>query len=390
VAEDLMDEPGGHVVVDPAAAGLDRARLEGLVRRARREVDEGLLPSCQLALAHRGRLVVHRTIGVGPGARYLMYSCTKAITAAAVWRLLGEGEVVPDTPVAAVVPVFGANGKESVTVAHLLTHTAGFPNAPMADDEWADPPRRLDRLGSWTLDWAPGSRFVYHGSAAHWVLAQVVEVCTGNDFRDYVRTAVLDPLGLPDLQLGTPMTDQGNVLDVEVVGEPPTDDEIDALGTGGLDVSAIGTADRDLLRLNETSARAVGQPGGGAVGRAADLALFYQALLVDRAGLWDPAVLAAGTAEVHCGMVDPMTGAPANRTLGLVLAGDDGLAVMRGFGSANSPGAFGHMGAGGQVAWADPASGLSFAYLTNGLDRSPIRMGGRGLSLSTRAGRAAA
>ena len=89
---------------------------------------------------------------------------------------------------------------------------------------------------------------------------------------------------------------------------------------------------------------------------------------------------------MHCDLIDPMTGAPAHRTLGLVLAGDPSTAMLRGFASTTSPGTFGHMGAGGQVAWADPATGLSFAYLTNGLDRNPIRMGARGLSLSYRAG----
>jgi CubicO group peptidase (beta-lactamase class C family) len=86
-------------------------------------------------------------------------------------------------------------------------------------------------------------------------------------------------------------------------------------------------------------------------------------------------------------MADPMTSVPANRTLGLVVAGDDGHAMMRGLGRSVSPKAFGHMGAGGQIAWADPASGLSFAYLTNGLDRDPVRLGVRSDALSTAAGR---
>ena len=64
-----------------------------------------------------------------------------------------------------------------------------------------------------------------------------------------------------------------------------------------------------------------------------------------------------------------MLGVPANRSIGLVLYGDDGKGPMRGFGHGHSPGTFGHDGAGGQLAWADPDSGVSFAYLTNGLDR---------------------
>jgi len=64
-----------------------------------------------------------------------------------------------------------------------------------------------------------------------------------------------------------------------------------------------------------------------------------------------------------------MTATPANRTIGLVLAGDDGLHQFRYgmFGKNNSPGTFGHAGAHCQVAWADPATGISFAFLKNGL-----------------------
>jgi CubicO group peptidase (beta-lactamase class C family) len=55
-----------------------------------------------------------------------------------------------------------------------------------------------------------------------------------------------------------------------------------------------------------------------------------------------------------------------NRGLSIVIAGDDGNAFMRGFGRVASPRAFGHGGAGGQIAWGDPATGISVGYCTNG------------------------
>ena len=67
------------------------------------------------------------------------------------------------------------------------------------------------------------------------------------------------------------------------------------------------------------------------------------------------------------------------------LAGEDGLGARRGFGHGNSPGTFGHDGAGGQLAWADPETGLSFAYLTNGIDRHLIRQWRRNIGIGSRA-----
>ena len=127
-------------------------------------------------------------------------------------------------------------------------------------------------------------------------------------------------------------------------------------------------------------------PGGGGVTRAADLALFYQALLTNPGDLWDADVLADATGNVRNRFPDPWFGVAANRTLGLVVAGDDGNAHMRmNFGRTVSPRAFGHAGAGGQIAWADPETGISFCYLTNGLDAHVLREARRGLALSSRA-----
>jgi CubicO group peptidase (beta-lactamase class C family) len=132
--------------------------------------------------------------------------------------------------------------------------------------------------------------------------------------------------------------------------------------------------------------RAVGVPGAGGVMRAADLALYYQAIMHDDGAIWDPAVLADVTGNVRNRFVDPMTRTPTSRTLGLVTAGDDGFAAVRGFGHTTSPRAFGHGGAAGQIAWGDPETGLSFGFCTNGNDIDLLRQWRRGVALSSRAG----
>jgi CubicO group peptidase (beta-lactamase class C family) len=118
--------------------------------------------------------------------------------------------------------------------------------------------------------------------------------------------------------------------------------------------------------------------------RAADLALFYQGLLNNPGGLWDAAVLDDAKTNVRCTFPDNLLHVPVNRTLGLVLAGDDGQHFMRygSFGVANSPRSIGHAGAHMQIGWADPETGISFAYCTNGIDADVMKEGARGVNLS--------
>jgi CubicO group peptidase (beta-lactamase class C family) len=69
------------------------------------------------------------------------------------------------------------------------------------------------------------------------------------------------------------------------------------------------------------------------------------------------------TTDIHR---DPLLGHPVNRALAVVVAGDDEFRQQRGFSIDASPRAFGHGGAGGQIAWGDPATGFSIGYCTNG------------------------
>ena len=78
-------------VTDPTELGLDEAAWGTFVTRARAEVDAGLLPSCQFAFARDGR-VISLTLGdAAPDSRYVIFSATKPVVAAAMWRLIGAG-----------------------------------------------------------------------------------------------------------------------------------------------------------------------------------------------------------------------------------------------------------------------------------------------------------
>jgi CubicO group peptidase (beta-lactamase class C family) len=339
----------------------DKSAVEALKARARRDVDDGLLPSCQIAVARDAELLVDETYGAPATSRYVAFSVTKAFTATLAWLLIGDGLLRDDTRVVDVVPEFGAEGKEAVTVEHLLTHTAGFPRAPMRPEEGADRRQRVERMATWRLDWEPGTQTTYHATSAYWPLVEMTDRISGTDFRQLFAERVAAPLQLSGLQIGPPAGQQTGVQRIQAAG---------AIDEGGqtLGDHVKETEEQFLLRFNDPEVLAAGVPGAGAVGRAADIALFYQALLHNPGELFDPKVLTDATGNIRNRLVDPLFDCPANRTLGLVVAGDDDKAPVRGFGRHTGPRAFGAQGVGGQIAWADPDSGLSFSYLTNGLD----------------------
>jgi CubicO group peptidase (beta-lactamase class C family) len=359
------------VASSPEDVGIDSGRLEALFARVRRDIETGALPSAQVAIARHGRLAGFRTFGQAtqggvlcPATNetlYTIFSATKAIVAAAVWTLFEDGLLRLDERVAEIIPEFGTNGKEIVTVEQTLLHTGGFPYAPLGPGKWETRAGRLAAFTRWRLNWEPGSRFEYHASSAHWVLAEIVERRTGIEWRAYLRRRIIEPMGLADLYVGLPAELNARVADVVHVAppEPPPG------GWGEVTPEAI-------LNFNRPEVRAVGNPGGGGIGRAADLALFYQTLInggVTATGrrVLKPETIAFATrvrtTDAHR---DAIYNIPVSRGLSIVVAGDDGLKHLRGFGHGTSARAFGHAGAGGQIAWGDPETGLSFAYCTNG------------------------
>lgn len=356
-------------------------RLELLLRAAGWLVHRHALPAAQLAVAVDGELVVSHTWGEVPeGALFTAYSTTKALSAASVWLLLQDGRLDLDARVAGLVPGFEARGKSGVTVEHLLTHTAGFPEATLPPAEWDDRQRRLARFAAWELAFEPGARFTYHTQATHWVLAHLVEEITGEDHRAFLRERVLAPLGVTDLHLGlAPGPDAPPVVPVRHVGRPPTPGRLRRFG---LRLPDKLFDEAYFESYNAPAVRALGVPSTGAVATAAALARFYQGLLGP--ALFDPAFLSHALRVRTGDLLDPMTGRRANRALGVVVAGDRDR-VYRGFGATNSPRTFGHPGVGGQLAWADPETGLSFSFLTAGLGRDPMEVGVRMIALSTAA-----
>ena len=368
--------------------------VEALLARA--EKSAGIDPLCatQVSLARNGELLAFASFGrarfggengseqaAAGDTLFSIYSVSKAIVSAASWILLQEGKLALADRVIDHIPEFGSHGKNAVTVEQLLTHTAGFPSAGMPTQDGSDPERRLRHFASWELEWEPGSRFVYHGNSSMWVLAELIYRVGGADHRDFIRTRIFEPLGLVNLHIGLPAQENERVADVISIGQAMTSDQQAA---SPVDAPVIG---EELVGwANDPANRAVGAPGGGCIGSAADVAMFYQGLLADAEsrgpGIWQPQTLRDAWTVRNPGLLDGMTGQLALRGLGVVIAGPEGK-LWRGFSEDCSARAFGHMGAGGQISWADPKTGLCFVFLTNGAQKNAARQGANGFRLST-------
>ena len=88
--------------------------IDALLTRAQQEIDGGLLPSCQLAIARNGEIELFEAFGdATTDTRYIVYSATKAFVASLVWVLLGEGAIDVTKRVVDYIPEFAPNGTRS-------------------------------------------------------------------------------------------------------------------------------------------------------------------------------------------------------------------------------------------------------------------------------------
>jgi CubicO group peptidase (beta-lactamase class C family) len=382
----------------PREIGLDPAKVEELFKRAAREVNEGLLPSCQIAIARNGKIGAMKSFGhatqggtdqpATDRTLYCVFSCTKAIVSSAMWILIGEGKLEVNERAAEIVPEFGSNGKDAITVEQLLVHTGGFPNAPYAQRDWLDRGKRIERFKSWRLEFPVGERFVYHPTSGFWVLAEIIERRSGMDFREFVRDRIAAPLGLPELRLGVSPAEHKRIADLVYVGQALTPEEMKKMGLPPMPETEVN--ETLITGFNDPIVRESGVPGGGGIMTAGELALFYQGLLhnppaANGAPIWKPDTLKEALRVRSGDYFEPIFKYKCNRALGVVIAGSDGLSNYRGFGKTNSPDTFGHGGAGGQIGWGDPATGISLGYCTNGFDRNDLRQGRRGVAISSMA-----
>lgn len=348
---------------DLESLGFRKQQIDRLIELIERHIAERRYPGCQIALARHGKLALCRSFGnavTAPKPRaaaddtlWLLYSNTKVVTAVALWVLAERGLFSFSDRIADHVPAFAKHAKGDITVLQTITHQAGFPNAVVPPDAWADHGRLAEVVCDFALEWTPGSRVHYHGQSAHWTLGVLIEALTGRDFRDVIRETVIEPLGLGrELFVGLPEDAFGRAVDMH----EPTPGET---GAGG--------GYRPLADNNTAAWRRSGSPGAAGYGTARAMAALYQMMLqggeLGGTRLLGPRTLQYAIRNHTGDRVDAFMGMPMHRGLGPHLRGT--TAGIRGLGGFADPLVFGHGGVGTSYCWGDPQSGVSFAYITN-------------------------
>jgi CubicO group peptidase (beta-lactamase class C family) len=234
-----------------------------------------------VCITHRGETVLDLWGGYTDQARLVpwqadtlvnVYSCTKPMTTLAVLWVYDQGLLDFDAPVAAYWPEFAANGKESILVRHVMSHTAGLP-------EWSDPINVEDlydwqtatsRLADQAPAWTPGTESGYHSLTQGYLMGEVIRRITGKTIGTIFREEIAAPLGA-DFYIGLPEAEDHRVAELVLDPEAARREDVLAMTTGPLDISLPGTT---AWRRSEI-------PAAGGIGNARSLAE-VQSLLANK------------------------------------------------------------------------------------------------------------
>ncbi|SDJ44127.1 serine hydrolase domain-containing protein [Nonomuraea jiangxiensis] len=303
----------------------------------------------------------------------VVYSTTKALTAACAHLLAQRGELDLDAPVARYWPEFAAGGKEGIPVRWLLTHQAGLPaiDHPITPAEAIAWEPMVTALAAQRPYWEPGTEHGYHALTYGWLVGEVVRRVSGRGIGSFLAEEIAAPLGL-DLWIGLPKTEQHRVsriittppdfaalaaIDLDSLPEPAREVMAAYADPTSLTVRALSVV-TPFLDHNDPGEQSAEMPSTNGICTARALARFYAALIgeVDGHRILTPATLAAAVAEQVAGP-DRVLRVPVRLGTGFGRPTPDAFWY--------SPTAFGFPGHGGSIGFADPATGLAFGYVMN-------------------------
>ena len=325
----------------PLLAAFKDERWADAVEILEKSTSGGEVASAVLHVVHRGESFA-RAFGKASSAdaMFLLGSITKPICVTALMTLFDRGDFALDDRLKKFIPQFTGDGRDQVSLQHLLTHVSGLPDQLPENDslrkKHAGLAEFVDHAIRTPLNFAPGSKYQY-SSMGILLACHVAERISGVDILKLVDRAVLQPAGMKHSALGL-----GRFALDDMV---PCQTERAAPESGGGDPAA-----RDW-DWNSPYWRKLGAPWGGAHCSAADVGRFLAEFLHAKGAVVKPETAKRMATNQNAAGLTP-------RGLGLNVGA-----------AAGSPGCsektFGHTGSTGTVAWADPANETICVILTS-------------------------
>ncbi|MDA3425354.1 serine hydrolase domain-containing protein [Pseudomonas aeruginosa] len=292
------------------------------------------------------------------------YCVIKPVTAVAALMLVEEGRLGLDVPVCAYWPEFAQNGKERITLRQVLCHTSGLPALRLPDRtpimyDWEAMVETVAAEPAW---WAPGMELGYGATTYGWVLGELIRRVDGRDSQTFIQERITRPQGL-EVHVGVAAEDFQRIAHFEYAagrqGERYARELREIIVNRPGDVATLAFTNPSMSSKNTSDPRwwSYHQPGACSHATAHGLAGFYSALLGGR--FIGAELLRDFLQEQSCG-IDRTLCRPMRYGLGCMLENAADPAASYRMGQK----AFGHVGLGGPVAFADPERNLSFAFVT--------------------------
>jgi CubicO group peptidase (beta-lactamase class C family) len=311
----------------------------------------------------------------------LFWSATKGIGSACALHALQEQKIDIERPVAEFWPEFGQAGKEKITLGQLLSHQAGLAVLNRRVDI-LDYEAVIDALEHQEPNWPPGTAHGYHARTFGFLLDGLVRRIARVPLSEYWREIFAEPLGL-DLWIGLPAQQNSRVATIYAAktGKPPEPKKRPSGSDFYVDLATPGTLARKAFTsphglhtvsaMNKPEMRAEPIVSLGGIGRADSLAKFY-AMLANGGHMEDRQFFTAKTLRwmttTLSDGLDRVFQIPTAFSAGFMK--DSKTAKRRIFGTSTKT--FGHPGAGGSHAFADPENKISFAYVMNQMEQSVL------------------
>jgi CubicO group peptidase (beta-lactamase class C family) len=306
--------------------------------------------------------------------RVVVYSCTKGATALCAHILADRGLLDLDAPVRIYWPEFACNGKEGATVRMLLEHSVGLAaiTTPLEPGDWYDWDRMCALLAAQEPLWKPGTRNGYHLVSFGWTVGELVRRVSGRSLGTFFREEVADRYGI-EFDIGLPVELETTVAPIIQCLPDPNDNSAFACAIAEDPASLPAIAIANMLSagvdFNSRAYRAAEIGGGNGVATARGVAGIYTELAQAGGTLVSPDTVTRMGQTSIATAEDAMLLIPTRFALGFMKSMDNRSRISgrsrEGMSAILSSTAFGHVGAGGSLGFADPAERISFGYVMN-------------------------